>query len=150
MPVEYGQSSRYAQEMRRWNAHHSEFGAPGRPYVFQEFPKRVYRADRVDGQVKIVESKEVGDDDAEMIERGKGFRFSQQDALDLITGEQLTHGRLAAEREWEIQHGKHSDKAIAEVRAVEAASSEHVPVIAETPIPAHQKKRRGRPRTTLA
>ena len=145
MPVEHGTASRYAQEMRRWNAHHSEFGPPGKPYVFQEFPKRVYRADRVEGVVKIVESKEVGNDDEELKERGKGFRFRQEDALDLMRGEQLEHGRLAAEREWEIQHGRLSEKAIEEVREVEAASSVHVPVIPEGP-----KKKRGRPARVTA
>ena len=139
MPVEYGTASRYAQEMRRWNAHHSEFGPPGRPYAFQEFPKRIYRAERVDGVVKIVESKEVGDEDEELKEAGKGFRFRQEDALDLMRRDQLVHGTLAAEREYEIKHGRLSAGAIAEVRAVEAAAGAvHVPMIPEGP------KKRGR------
>lgn len=141
MPVEHGTASRYAQEMRRWNAHHSEFGPPGKPYVFQEWPKMVYRAERVNGVIKIVETKQVHDEDGELKERGKGFRFSQEDALDLVRNEQLVHGTLAAEREWEIQHGRLSANAVEEVRAVEeAAGAVHVPVIPEGP-----KKKRGRP-----
>ena len=139
MPVEHGTASRYAQEMRRWNAHHSEFGPPGKPYVFQEWPKMVFRAERVDGVVKIVETKQVGNEDEELKERGKGFRFRQEDALDLIRDEQFVHGTLAAEREYDIQHGRLSEKAIAEVRAVEAeAGAVHVPMIPEGP------KKRGR------
>jgi hypothetical protein len=146
MPVEHGTASRYAQEMRRWNAHHSEFGPPGRPYVFQEFPKLLSRADRVDGVVKIVETRRVGDEDEELKANGLGFRFSQQDALDLIKHEQTVHGTLAAEREYEIRHGRLSEKAVEEVRAVEeAAGAVHVPVIPEGP-----KRKRGRPRTTAA
>ena len=139
MPVEHGSQSNYAKEMRRWNAYPSEFGPAGKPYVFQEFPKMVYRAERVDGQIKIVETRQVHSDDGESIERGKGFRASQQEALDLIGKEQTEHGRLAAEREWEIQHGRLSEKAVEEVRAVEAeAGAVHVPVIPEGP------KKRGR------
>ena len=146
MPVEHGTASRYAQEMRRWNAHHSEFGPPGKPYVFQEWPKLVYRAERVDGQIKIVETRKVGDEDEELKANGLGFRFSQQDALDLISKEQTVHGRLAAEREWEIRHGRLSDNAVEEVRAVEeAAGAVHVPVIPEGP-----KKRGRKPRVTVS
>lgn len=146
MPVEHGTASRYAQEMRRWNAHHSEFGPPGKPYVFSEWPKMVYRAERVNGVVKIIETKQVGNEDEELKERGKGFRFRQEDALDLLREEQLVHGTLAAEREWEIKHGRLSEKAVEEVRAVEAdAGAVHVPVI-----PEGSKKKRGRPRTVAA
>lgn len=146
MPVEHGTASRYAQEMRRWNAHHSEFGPPGKPYRFEEWPKLVYRAERVGGVVKIVETRRVGNEDEELKANGLGFRFAQQDALDLIAKEQLVHGTLAAEREWEIRHGRLSAGAVEEVRAVEdAAGAVHVPVMPEGP-----KKARGRPRSTAA
>ncbi len=146
MPVEHGSQSNYAKEMRRWNAYPSEFGPAGKPYTFHEFPKMVYRAERVDGQIRIVETKQVGDSDAELKEGGKGFRASQEDAIALIAKDQLIHGTLAAEREFEIQHGRLSAKAVEEVRAVEAdAGAVHVPVIPEGP-----KKKRGRPRATAA
>lgn len=106
----------------------------------------LYRAARVDGQIKIVEHLQVHDEDGELKERGKGFRASQEDALALIRDEQRVHGTLAAEREYDIQHGRLSAKAIEEVRAVEdAAGAVHVPMIPEGP-----KKKRGRPRTTAA
>ena len=106
----------------------------------------VFRAERVNGVVKIVETKQVGNEDEELKERGKGFRFRQEDALDLIRDEQLVHGTLAAEREYDIQHGRLSEKAIEEVRAVEAAAGAvHVPMIPEGP-----KKRGRKPRTTAA
>ena len=43
MPVEHGSASNYAVEMRRHEAYHTPYGAPGRPYAFREFPKAMYR-----------------------------------------------------------------------------------------------------------
>lgn len=134
MPVEFSQDSAYAKEMRKWEAHHSRFGAPGRPYVFREFPKRLYKAERTDRGPAITESVEVQTADEERNYLSRGFRFGQDHALALLDEEQAIHGALAAEREYDIQHGKLSDRAVAEVRAEEHAhGATHMPAMPEAP-----------------
>lgn len=145
MGVVFTPDSNYAKEMRKWNAVHTEFGPPGRPYTFQEFPKRLYRADRVDGQIKIVERFSVGNDLEQRNMESRGFHADQADAIAEIERQHTEHATLAAEREWQIQHGRVSPKAAAEARLAEVAhGARHLPDVPETPIPVHQKKR-GRP-----
>src|SRR5215471_16443250 len=140
--IEIPQSSNYAKEMRKHEAHHSRYGAPGRPYVFREFPKLLYKCARVDGRIQVTEKFEVGDADQERNLNSRGF-FELKKAYDVIEREQTEHGILAAEREYAIQHGKHSKKAVSEIRAAEAAvGSVHLPDVPETPISTHRKRGR--------
>ncbi len=137
MPVEYGRDSNYAKEMRQWEASNSEFGPAGRPYTFLDYPKMLYKAERTaEKGVVITESKVVHDSDEQRNMESRGFHFGQDAAIQAITvDEQRLHGTLAAEREWEIQHGRISEKATAEVRAHEADhGARHLPMIPETPI----------------
>jgi len=143
--IEIPQSTKYAEEMRKWEAHHSRFGAPGRPFVFRDYPKKLYKCERVEGKgIQIVGSYDVENDEQERNLNSRGF-FELQKAHDLVEKEQTEHGILAAEREWQIQHGRLSEKAVAEVRAAEDAhGARHLPDVPETPI-----RRRGRkPKTT--
>lgn len=138
MAVVFTQESEYAKEMRKWNAHHTAFGAPMRPYVFREFPKRLYKADRKDGKIVIVDAQTAGNEDEERNLQSRGFYLGQDAAIAEIERQQLEHGILAAEREYEIQHGRLSAKATAEVRAAEEEhGARHLP---EVP------RKRGRPR----
>lgn len=132
--------SGYAKEMRQHEAHHGPFGAPGRPYVFREYPKRLYKAERVAGQgIQITDAQTANDDHEERNLLSRGFHFGQDKAIEAIEQQQTEHGRLAAEREWEIQHGRLSEKAVEEVRAAEDAhGATHMPMVPEGP------KRRGR------
>ncbi len=134
--IDIPQSTEYAKEMRKWEAQHGRFGAPGRPYVFQEYPKRLYRAEHVTGEgVKIVEAQTAEDALQERNLQSRGFYFGQDKAFEAVRAQQTEFGKLAAEREWEIQHGRLSDRAAAEVRHVEAsAGAVHVPEIRRTPI----------------
>jgi hypothetical protein len=139
MPVEHGTQSEYAKEMRKWEGQHSPWGAPGRPYQFQEFPKRLVKASRVDGKIQIVDAQNAGDAMEELNLKSRGFYNGPAEAFAAIEKEQLVHGELAAEREYEIRHGRVSEKAAAEIRAVEAQSSVHVPEIPRTPIKRHRR-----------
>lgn len=138
--IEVSQSSEYAKEMRKWEATHTRYGPPGRPYVYQEYPKMLYKCAHVAGKgVQPVEDYTVNDETQERNMNSRGY-FPLQDAYDRAVKQQTEHGTLAAEREWQIQHGRLSDKAAAEVRAAEAEhGSTHMPDVPETPI-----KRRGR------
>lgn len=135
------QNSEYAKEMRRHEAHHTSYGPPGRPYVFQEFPKRLYRAMRGEHGPEF-EALTVASADEQRNLQSRGFALSQTEALTALDREQTEHGKLAAEREWQIQHGRHSERAVEEIRAAESEhGARHLPSVPETPI-----RRVGRPK----
>ena len=140
--IELGPSSGYGKEMRRWEAYSSQFGAGEKPYVFREYPKMLYKAARVDGKgIQIVERHVVNDDLEQRNMQSRGFHFAQEEAIAAIEAEHTEFGKLAAEREWEIQHGRLSERAVAEVRAAEAErGASHLPEVPRTPI-----RKRGRP-----
>lgn len=148
MPVEFGTESNYAKEMRRWESTHTRFGPPGRPYVFQEWPKMFYRAERVPGKgIEIAESRQVNDEQEARNLQSRGFHFGPEAAVQAIQDEQREHGVLAAEREYAIQHGQLSESATAEVRAAEQMhGARHLPDVPETPI----KRRGGRPKKIVS
>ena len=139
MPVVFTQESAYAKEMRRHEAHHSQFGAPGRPYEYREFPKRLYKATRGEKGITF-DGYTVNDEHEQRNLQSRGYSLSQPDAIVALEREHTEHGKLAAERNFEIAHGRISEKAAAEVRAAEAEhGSTHMPVMPEAP------KKRGRP-----
>lgn len=133
------QGTPYAEEMRKHEAYHTSFGAPGRPYVFQEFPLRLYKA--VSGARGVeFEGFTVNDANEQRNMQSRGYCLSQAEAMEALEREQLEHGKLAAERNWEIAHGRVSEKAAAEVRAAEADyGSRHLPSVPETPVKRHRR-----------
>lgn len=146
------QGTPYAEEMRKHESQFTQWGKPGRPYPYKpgdekfEFPKRLYKAVRSEGPGIEYEGFTVNDEHEQRNMLSRGYALSQTDALALLTREQTEHGKLAAERNFEIAHGRISERAAAEVRAAEEAhGATHLPMVPETPI-----KRRGRPRTVPA
>lgn len=135
------QSTEYAKEMAKWEAHHTQWGPPGRPYQFHEYPKRMCRAEYVPGEgFKVVEGFNANTRDEELNFLSRGFGVGHAGAIEIAERAHTEAGRLAAEREFAIQHGRHSERAVAEVRAAEAEyGARHLPEVPETPI-----KRRGR------
>lgn len=137
------QNTPYAEEMRKHEAFPTEFGRGERPYVYREFPKRLYKAVRSETQAGLTyEGMTVHDEHEQRNLQSRGFCLSQTDALAALEREQTEHGKLAAERNWEIQHGRISERAGAEVRRAEAEyGARHLPEV-----PAQPVKRRGRPK----
>ena len=142
MPVEYGSESNYAKESRKWEANHSKFGAPGRPYAFQEYPKMMSRAEFVDGKgIQIVEERRVNDETEERNLLSRDFHFGHDKAFEAAQKMQTEHGILAAERNYDVRKGRLSEPAAREVREAEAAhGARHLSEVPEKPI-----KKRGRP-----
>jgi hypothetical protein len=128
--------SGYAKEMVKHEAYHTQYGPPQRPYVFREFPKRLYKAEQVSGKgIQIVDAQTAEDDLQERNLLSRGFHFGQDTAIEAVQREHTEHGRLAAEREYALRHGKHSERAVSEVRAAEEAhGARHLPSVPETPI----------------
>ena len=126
------QNTPYAEEMRKHEAYHTQYGPPKRPYVFAEFPKRVYKAVR--GTIGIdFEGFTVHDEHEQRNMQSRGYCVSQTEAMAALEREQTEHGKLAAERNWEIAHGRISEKAAAEVRQAEAEHTDHLPEVKERP-----------------
>lgn len=128
------QGTPYAEEMRKHEAFHTSFGAPGRPYVYREFPMRLYKA--VSGARGVeFEGFTVNDENEQRNMHSRGYCDSQAEAMAALEREQMEHGKLAAEREWEIQHGRISEKAAAEVREAEAEyGARHLPEVPAKPV----------------
>lgn len=145
MPVVHAPETAYAQEMRKWEATHTQYGAPGRPYTFQPFPTRMYRASRPKaGGPPIFDGQTANDEHEQRNLESRGFVVGgQAAALDALEKTEFAHAELHANRLYQEQ--RMSDKARAEADAVDQATSNHLPVIPEQPI-----KRRGRkPKVSL-
>jgi hypothetical protein len=133
--IAVGASSEYAKELQKHEALHTQFGPPGRPYVYREFPKRLYRATRREtGNGIDYEGFTVNDEHEERNMQSRGFALSQSEALEALTREQTEHGKLAAERNFEIARGRISERAAKEVRAAEADHTGHLPEVTAKPI----------------
>ena len=144
MPVVHAPETEYAKEMRRWEAHHTQFGPPGRPWGSPngpggEFPKMLYKGIRQADGSRVLEHFIVKSDDEQRNMQSRGYEVTQELALEALDKEHTEHGKLAAELNFEAR--RMSEGARAEIAAAqEAAGARHLPVIPETP-----KKRPGRP-----
>lgn len=141
MSVVHAPDSEYAKEMTKWEALPSVLGPGLRPYVKRDWPCMVYRAQALPaGGIEIVESDTADDEQHYGRLKPRGFRLTPADAIAAVHAQQTEAATLAAERGYDKQH-KLSPQARAEVQAQEdAAGSQHLPTIPETPI-----KKRGRP-----
>jgi hypothetical protein len=129
----------YAKEMRRHEATHTEFGQGERPFVYREFPKMLYKAVRQEKGGVTYEGFQVGDAEEQRNMQSRGYSATLELAHAALLKEQTEHGKLAAERNYEIAHGRISEAAAAEVRAAEAEhGARHLPEVAEKP-----RRRRG-------
>jgi len=135
-------STEFAKETRKWEAQNSQYGAAGRPYVFREYPKRLYSCRYVQGEGYVFDGFTVNDATEEQNMKSRGFFAGQDVALAHAEKRQTEEAKLAAEREYNIKHGKHSPAAVKEIRAAEAeAGAVHLPDVPRTP---------GRPRKPKA
>ncbi len=132
------QSTEYAKEMRKWESFPTVWGAPGRPYKFEEFPRMLYKAAYEVGKgIHIDETFVVNNEDEQANMLSRGFCIGPDKAFEVVQRELTEYGRLAAEREHEIHVGRHSEGAVKEIRAAEEThGARHLPDVPETPIAA--------------
>jgi len=142
MPMIVTPESALGQELAKWN----------KPYVFQPYPKMLYRAERrPDGVVSVVEHNDSlfgGNpgaaeqfskrcqfivknerEEAEYLERG--WRSTQAEALALFEAREMSRARSAAHRAYEDRNL--SEAARAEMKEAEDATPEHVAEVPEKP-----------------
>lgn len=134
MPVEWGQESEYSKEVRKWNSTHTQFGPPGRPYVFQEYPIRMYLAGRNDkGQSDVLDAQTAESEVERRNFESRGFRAGKAAAFEALTAREFDAAQLAAERNY-VERTM-SDKAQAEAASANAAAgARHLASVPETPI----------------
>lgn len=136
MAVQYSKDSAYAQEARKWEGQYSEYGPPGRPYQFMEFPKRLYKATRpVAGGSIQFDGRDAADENEERNLLSRGYRFGQDKAIEALEKADLYVAEATANRHFMDQ--RLGAAARAEAEAADNATASHLPEIPE--------KKRGRP-----
>jgi hypothetical protein len=139
LAVLHSPESDYAKEMRKHESQHTQFGPGERPYVYREFPCRMYKAGRdAAGRPSIVDAQDAHSEAEVRNFESRGFvAGGQGKAIDALHAGDTEIAKLAANRA--AQERTMSPAAQREAAAHDDATDEHVPVIPETPI-----KRRGR------
>jgi len=149
--------SALGKELRKWEQHRTELVPrgtnPGNPYVYREYPKMLYRAQRLpNGQsgclaqhpdpyqferadqferaVLMVESfnrsctRVVSDESQERIAIGQGWALDPKAAMAVYEQEQQAIGNAAAEAAYAAQGM--TSKAREELKAADASTHQHV------------------------
>lgn len=130
----------YAKEVCKWEAQHTQYGPPGRPYQYHPYPTMLYKASR-DGMGVLSFDSRIAHDDAERaIAEGQGYVWGgQAAALEALERQQFAAAEAEAEINYEIR--RMGEKARAEANAHLESTANHISEIPVTPI-----KRRGRPK----
>lgn len=138
------QTTEYAKERAKWEAHDSQFGKAGRPHEIRDYPTMMYRFTRPPSTgIPVDEHEEAATPaDRERLERRGFVHGGKKAAWDAFEKAERELATLAAERNHDILvKGKHSEKAVQEIRAEESQkSARHLGDVVEQP--ATRKSRR--------
>lgn len=141
MAMLFTPDSSYAVERRKWEAHHTEYGPPGRPYTFQDYPLMIYKATRPSsGGTPILDQHIVEDEQQERNMRSRGFVRGPDHAVEMLEQSERELATAAAERAYQEQ--RMSAQAKEEAATVDEHTISHLGEIPETPI----RRGPGRPR----
>ena len=170
--IVWSPASPYVKEMRKWEQFPSEWtvkSRPGNPYVFREFPKMLYKAqrqpnqqvacllpypdpyefDRADLYQQEVLRREsfnrsctkvVGNESEERIAKGQGWANSALAAMELHEAAEQAIGNAAAETAYQAR--RMSEQAREEYTHAEASTHQHVTDVTGP--------KRGRPKAVTA
>ena len=133
MPVVHVPESNFSIEMRKWEAHHTVYGPPGRPYAYAPYPTRMYKVARQADGARTFEAETANDEHEQRNLESRGFVVGgQQAALDAFDAQEQAVAVLAANRAYNDRNM--SEKAQAEIAAAEAsAGARHLAEIPEKP-----------------
>jgi hypothetical protein len=134
--------SEMGRERKRWDLPQRDGGM--RPDRFEEYPKMLYRAVEVNGQIVDDDPQDcqtlASSADHEARLKAEGWAETVQEARDAAERQATDVANAAAERHLSDQ--RLSASARAEAAAADAASGSHLPEIPEQPV----RRKRGRPR----
>jgi len=141
MSVMHSPDSEYARERRKWETTHTEYGPPGRPAVFTEWPLMVYRAKRPPqgGREPIIEHVIVQDEQEERNMASRGFVRGPDHAVEALEASERELARAAAERAYSDQ--RMTTRAKEEAEKADESTISHLGEIPETPIRKRQVRR---------
>jgi hypothetical protein len=170
----------YVKEMRKWEQFPSEWtvkSRPGNPYVFREYPKMLYKAQRMpNGQYACLmpapdpyayerpdqyqrailfwESfnrscyRTVDDESQERLAKGQGWALDAKAAMELHEKEQQAIGNAASEAAWAAQ--RMTEKARAELASADGSTHQHVTDVTGVPASAAGSEKRTKGRAVVA
>jgi hypothetical protein len=131
--VQLGKDSAYAKEITKHEAHHTQYGPPGRPYEYRPYPTMMYRASRPKegGEIPNFDQMEAANDhERESCEQQGFVHGGKAAALAALERQEFEIAELAANRA--ANDRAMSERARAEAARVEdAAGIQHVASIGE-------------------
>ncbi len=155
MGIMHPRESAYVKEMAKWEmrdvmvgdtfiqAVPREQGGRKDDGIHREYPKGLYKASRPnDTNIEVTDYLTVADESEERLQKGQGWRPTHQEAIALVMARDQEMAVIAANRNFN-DRGM-SQNALAESRAVESQSSEHLGEIPRKAI------KRGRPKKAAA
>jgi hypothetical protein len=124
--IQIGTNTAYARELTKHEANFTQYGPPGRPYVYREYPAMMYKPSRPKmGGPPIFEGQTAeNEQQREQLER-VGFVYGGQGAaLAALEAREFEIAELAANRT--TTDIKMSAKAQAEMDAVDMTTIQHL------------------------
>ena len=139
--VHLNQGTAYAEEMRKWEATHTKYGPPGRPFVHRDYPMMLYKATRPStGGSPSFDHIEVADEQERERQEARGYHAGgPAGALHALEKQEFEIAELAANRAFNDR--KMTPKAQEEAAQAERETIKHLAEIPALPI-----KKRGRPK----
>lgn len=125
--IQINPSSGYAVEMRKWEAGYTMYGPPGRPYVYEEYPRDMYLGGHPDGRpgkIVITDIRAVNSDAERTALEQAGYEADPAEAIKRQEVRDREMARAAAASNFDDR--RMTDKAKDERAEVEAATSAHV------------------------
>lgn len=132
MAVNYSPDSAYAKEAIKYEARHRFGLEPGRPYVFEEFPKRMYKATRpATGGPVSFDGRDAGNELEQRNLQSRGYCCGQAEALAALEKHEFGVAELTANRHFHDR--RMSEQAQREAAIADASTGAHLPSVPEKP-----------------
>jgi hypothetical protein len=127
--IQINPASAYAAEMRKWESTYTMYGAPGRPFVYVEYPRDMFLAGHPDGRPGKIEilhgsTRTVHSDAERSAAERDGYDADQHEAIKKQKDRDREMARAAAAQNFADR--RMSEKALTEKAEVEDATAEHV------------------------
>ena len=142
--IQIGTGTAYAAELRKWEAHHTQYGPPGRPYVFRDYPTMLYRPTRSKQSGDVTYEGQIAETEVQRAQlESVGFVYGGLGAaLAALEKREFEIAELAAARASEDR--RMGARALQEADAKDSATIQHLATIEPTPI---KPRKPGAPRT---
>jgi hypothetical protein len=125
--IQINPASGYATEMRKWESTFTQFGPPGRQYVYEEYPRQMFLAGHPPGRpgkIEITDWRAANNDSERTALERDGYDTDQAKAIEKQEARDREMARAAAETNFADR--LMSVKALAEKAEVEDATAGHV------------------------